>query len=175
MSSGGTYMCLAIGYADASAMITSTIANILPMVPGLSPRPARAAVHTNSAQLPFRANCEWSCQCRSVGLGFEEKVNGLGFAAGDGDFLRLLAIRLVPRSDGVLARGQIGKLEVSTLGGDRVVRILQHRERSVHPRMNVALYGDKLRLVVFVHDRRRSRWMRFVPLAVDLGQRTDVV
>jgi uncharacterized DUF497 family protein len=57
----------------------------------------------------------------SIRLGFENEVNGLRFAAGDGHGLSLLAVRFVPSSDGVAARGQVRQLELSVIGGNRIV------------------------------------------------------
>src|SRR5207248_431026 len=62
----------------------------------------------------------------SIGLGLEHKIDRSCFAACNGDFLALIAVRLVPGVDRVLARGQISKLEFSVAARNRVMRILQH-------------------------------------------------
>src|ERR1700674_3494806 len=175
MSSGGTYICVTMGYADASAMTTRTTAKILPIcaphLPGGWPgRKSFECVHSS-----FRAKCFYITETGSVGLRFEDKVCRLRFVARNGDFLALLTIGLVPSSDGVLAREQIGKIEATIFSGNRMVGVLQHRKSAVHPRMNVALHRDELHLVVLINDGRSARRLRVVPLAIDLGQRVDVV
>src|ERR1700694_503189 len=116
-----------------------------------------------------------SCEKGSIGLGFEDEVYAFGFAAGEGHFLRLLAVGLVVSGDCILARGQIGKLEATIFCGNGIVGVLQHRESAVHPWMNVTLHGDEFHLVVLVDYGRCSRGLRFVPLAVDLGEWVDVM
>src|SRR6266403_2672920 len=53
--------------------------------------------------------------------------------------------------------------------------VLEHRKRPVHPGVDVAFHGDEFHLVVLIHDGRCARRLRFVPLAVDLGERMDVM
>src|SRR6266852_9588469 len=110
-----------------------------------------------------------------VGLGFESKRDGLGFAAADGDVLGLLAVGLMPRRDGVFARGQVPEGEATTIVSYSVVGVLQHCESAVHPGMHIAFHGNEFRLVVLFADRGRSRWLRLVPFAVQLRQWMDVV
>src|ERR1700722_1232207 len=45
----------------------------------------------------------------------------------------------------------------------------------MHPRMNVALHRNELRLIVFRVDGGRAWWLRLVPLWVDFRKRVDVV
>src|ERR1700719_903497 len=104
-----------------------------------------------------------------VRLGFEDEVYALGLAARNGHFLRLLAIGLVPRGNGVLACRQIGQTEAAILSGNCMMRILQHREGPVHPGMHIALHGDKFGLIVLIDDRRRAWRLRLVPLAIYFG------
>src|SRR5258705_864213 len=115
------------------------------------------------------------CEIGSVGPGLEDEVYAFRFATGEGHFLRLLAVGLVVSGDCILARGQIGELEATIFSGNGIVGVLQHRESAVHPRMNVTLHGNEFRLVVLVDYGRSSRWLPFVPFAVDLGERVDVM
>src|SRR5271157_6667842 len=45
----------------------------------------------------------------------------------------------------------------------------------MHPRMHVALHGNEFRLVVALANRRRTRRLRFIPLAIPLRLWMNVV
>ncbi len=55
------------------------------------------------------------------------------------------------------------------------MRVLKNRESAAHPGVNVALYVNHLRLVVFRNDRRRTRRLRLIPLLVNFGERMNIV
>src|SRR5271167_3326731 len=102
----------------------------------------------------------------SIGLGLEYKRNGLCFRSANGHVLGLFTVRFLPRSDGVFPRRKITKTKLARFARHGVVGVLEDSEIAMHPRVNVALHGDEFCLVVFLDDRRCSRWLRLVPLAV---------
>src|SRR5208282_6903811 len=95
--------------------------------------------------------------------------------AGDGDLGSLSTVVLMPSGNGVLAGRQVREFEVASTLAYVVVIGLEHRELAVHPGMDVALYRNEFRFVVFCRDGRRARRLRFVPLGVDFGQGVNVV
>src|SRR5712675_451969 len=110
-----------------------------------------------------------------VGFGFEDEGDVLRLAARNAYFLRLLAISLVPGSDSVFAGRNIRQTETAIVAGNGVVRIFQDSKRAVHPWMHIAFHRNEFGLVVFVEDRRRTRGLGLVPLAVNFGQGMNVV
>src|SRR5208283_2455926 len=105
MSSGSGNLCARIGYADKMAIITSAIAKTFPIVS------ASALHHGRMKCLAIYWARKFGLMKRPspvlVGLGLKDEVDTLGFAAADGDVLRLFAVRLMPGSDGVLAWRQV--------------------------------------------------------------------
>src|SRR6266481_2680277 len=129
------------------------------------PLPASRAIHCVGCTCPIMLIIQDELPSPiSIGLGLEGEVDGFGFAATDGHFLRLITVRFLPSRDRVLPRRQICKAERPAVTCDGIVRVLHHREIPVHPRMYVALHWNKLRLVILLADGRRSRRLRLVPL-----------
>src|ERR1035438_8813188 len=85
------------------------------------------------------------------------------------DFLRLLAVLLLPRGNRVVAGRESLDLECAVLRGDREERVIEYRDVVLHPRMDVALHRERrpLRRIETLLLAVASR-LRFVPLAVDL-------
>src|SRR5437762_2598664 len=167
-------MWVTIGYADADAMITRTIANSLPM----TPRSRSQFLRTRFFVSPASAFWEESSHGRekaSIGLGFEDEVYAFCFTARNGHFLRLIAVGLVEGRHRILARRQIGQRETTVGAGDRVVGILHDRKSPMHPGMDIAFDRNEFHLVVLIGDRRSAWRLGLVPLTVDLSQRVDVM
>src|SRR5882762_4001086 len=176
ISSGITYIWVAIGYADANAMITRTTANSLPMLPHSCSQLIRGVISSFRQQSAFWwEDSPRGCERGSIGLGFEDEVYAFRFAAGDGHFLCLLAVGLVEGGYRVFARWQIGQREATVVARNRVMGILQDRKSPVHPGMDVAFHRNELHLVVLIGDGRSAWRLRLVPLTVDLSQRVDVM
>src|ERR1700686_4447363 len=91
-----------------------------------------------------------------VSLGFKGKVHIFGFGSGDSDIGGLSAIVLMPCGNCVLPRRQIRQLELARALAYLVVIGFKHNEITVHPGMDVALYGNKFFLLVFLDNRRRA-------------------
>src|SRR6266404_3519784 len=170
LSSGIHQVCIRMGMADPIAISSKTTANNLPMRRLLAKDSNRGAcrplIHANRRAL--------SKTC-SIRLGSENEVGGFCFVAADRDFLCLRPVTFMPRSQCVFSGREIGQLEFAGTIRNGVVRSLEHHEPAVHPRMNVALHGDKFWLVVFFADRRRSWWLGLIPFAIDLRQRVNIV
>src|SRR5882724_4534849 len=161
-----------MGMADPIAISSKTTANSLPMRRLLAKDPNRGAhqpvIHADRrAPSPKKAS--------SIRLGSENEVGGFCFVAADRDFLCLRPVTFMPRSQCVFSGREIGQLEFAGTIRNGVVRSLEHHEPAAHPRMNVALHGDKFWLVVFFADRRRSWWLGLIPFAIDLRQRVNIV
>src|ERR1700674_938002 len=133
------------------------------------------ATSVNYTSLEPTANSGCPCLTTLIGLRFEDEADGLCLVARNGHILRLLAVRFMPCCDRVLAGGQVRKTEAAIPAGDGVMRILQNCELAVHPRMDVALHRDELRLVEFFGKRRSPGRLRLIPLVVDLRQGVNVV
>ena len=71
--------------------------------------------------------------------------------------------------------GGIGQAETAVAGRNGVVRSAENGEIAVHPGMNIALHGDKFRLLVFRLNRRGAWRLRFIPFLIDFRQRMNVV
>src|SRR5258708_6748428 len=108
ISTGCTYMCVRMGYADASAMSVNTIANSFPTAPRFFPYLLRAHTHPSAASFRFNRSLD---PCL-VGLRLENEVDGLRLASRNRHFLRLVTVRFVPCSDRVLSRRQVGKRKI---------------------------------------------------------------
>src|SRR5215471_1985573 len=81
----------------------------------------------------------------------------------------------MPGSDGVVSGWKFGEFEASVVAGDGKKGSLEDREVALHPRMDVAFDGDEFFTLVGVGKRRRTRRLDLVPLAIDFGERMDVV
>src|SRR5580704_11291876 len=91
---------------------------------------------------------------RLVGFCFETEVDRLRLVATDSHILRLRSVILMPRSHGVLSRRQVGQRKPAAIAADGIVAGFQNCKPTVHPGMNVALYGNKLWLIELVLNRR---------------------
>src|SRR6202795_442772 len=112
---------------------------------------------------------------RLVCLRLEGKVHIFGFSSGDSNIGGLSAIVLMPCGNCVLPRRQIRQLELARALAYIVVISLKHDEITVHPGMDVALYGNKFFFLVFLHNRRGAGGLRLVPLLVHFCQGMNVV
>src|ERR1700687_1854397 len=159
-----------MGYAETSAMIVRITPNSFPIVPRIRPDETRArfmwTVTARHSYLDYLA---------SIGFSLKDKANSFGLISSDGDFLCLLAIGFVPSRDRVLTRWQVRKTEAAIPAGNGVVGILQHCEVAVHPRMDVALHRNELRLAEFFGKRRSPGRLRLIPLVIDFSQGMNVV
>src|ERR1700722_8413493 len=105
----------------------------------------------------------------------ECEVRRFCLASPYGYFLCLRSVLFLPRRYCVFARSEALQTERTVLSGHRIVRRVQHDEIPMHPRMDVALHGDELRLVVLCVNRKRASRLRLIPFRVHLRQRMDVV
>src|SRR5580700_7123603 len=174
MSAGGSQVCKTKGTAEAIAMMIMVTANSLPIVPRVRPQ-LLAGNQITESMTSCRAMAHNKRTKNLVGFRGENKTDGLGFAAANDHVLSFLAVGFVVSGNRVFARRKIGKLETAIFAGNGVVRVLEHGERAVHPRVNVALHGNHLRLVVLIDDGRRAGRLRFVPLPVNFRERVNVV
>src|SRR5260370_3781471 len=133
------------------------------------------ATPINYTVLEPTANSGCPCLATLIGLRFEDEIDGLCLVARNGHILRLIAVRFMPRRDRELAGGQVRETEATVPAGNGVVGILEHREDPMHPRMDVALHRDELRLAEFFDKRRSSRGLRLIPFVIDFGQGMNVV
>ena len=78
----------------------------------------------------------------------KDEVEGLGFPAGNGDFLLLDAIELMPCCHRIPAWRKIGKPEAAIVLGNRDMAGLKNNKISAHPGMNIAFHIDEL--LVFI-------------------------
>src|ERR1700756_312861 len=163
-----------MGTAEANAMITINTANILP------PMFPRSPVHTGYRRgvypSPEASGGGKPREIRSlIRFRFETEVDRLGFVAADVRSLSLSSVVLMPGRDRVLARRQVRQSECPAVAGDGIVIGFEYGEPSVHPGMNLALHRNKFGTVELLHDGRRARWLRFVPLRVNLRHGMDIV
>src|SRR5882762_11297007 len=135
MSAGASHVCMTMGIADRSAITKIVIAENLPIVPRLCPLQEQSIVLGCTCPIMLIIQDELPGPI-SIGLGLEGEVDGFGFAATDGHFLRLITVRFLPSRDRVLPRRQICKAERPAVTCDGIVRVLHHREIPVHPRMH---------------------------------------
>lgn len=116
---------------------------------------------------------EW--QCPFLWRSLKDKVYRSSFTAGDVYILLQSPVGLMPSGNGVLTWRKFGQLEFPVLPGDRKVGSPENDKISLHPGVNVALYGDNLFFVIRVGEGRRTFRLDPVPFPVDLRQRVDVV
>src|SRR5271156_2617845 len=102
----------------------------------------------------------------SVRCGGENEIRSLALGSGDGHILRFRTVLFLPGRYGVFPWRQSADAEASIFTSHCVVRSLQHHEVAVHPRMDVALYGDEFRLVPLRINRRRAWGLRLVPFLI---------
>src|SRR5713226_3071836 len=108
--------------------------------------------------------------------GPENEFDRLRFLGSDGNRLRGGAVLLVPSLDGVGARRQVLQREAAASAGDLEVGALEHGDVALHPRVNVALHRDGHFLAgKALRNRRSAGGLGLIPLAVELGNRMDIV
>src|SRR5690349_21208759 len=95
ISAGASHVCIKIGIADRIAMTMIVIAKNLPIIPHLCPYEGRFIAIGALAKTADQEDVPRSPT--SIGLRLEDEVDGLGFAAADGHFLRLIAVGFLPR------------------------------------------------------------------------------
>src|SRR5579862_1308964 len=144
-----------------------------------SPRAQRTFFQMRA--LSRRARAPWATSSRptlvgSGGSGLERKGDGFRFARADGDHLVLRTEGFVPSRYGVGPGRHILDGERAVFAGDLIVRIIEHGDVGLHPGMDVALHRDgDLGAREALHDRRRSRRLRFVPFAIVFGDGVNIV
>src|SRR5258706_2905524 len=116
------------------------------------------------------------CNSAVCKLSFEREVQLRRFLALYRDLLNHFAILLLPCGDGIGSRRQPLDFERTILGAHREERMSEYRDVRLHPGMNIALdrHRRPLRLIeAFL--LQVAAGLRFVPLAIDLRQRMDIV
>src|SRR5260370_40955398 len=94
------------GIADKIAITTIVIAKNLPSLPRLCPLQGQSIALGCACRITPIIGKELASPT-SVGLGLEDEVDGLSFAATNGHFLGLVPVGFLPCGDRVLARRQI--------------------------------------------------------------------
>src|ERR1700760_2321548 len=112
---------------------------------------------------------------RTSGLRGKNKIHGLWLGRRHGNVLGLRAKALVPGGQRVMPGRQFRQTEVPGIVGNREEAVLHNREVSLHPWVNVAFHRNKLFLLVGIRKGRDARRLNFVPLAINAGNRVDVV
>src|SRR5277367_2758426 len=178
MSTGIHQVCRTKNDAETSVITVRTTAKNFPIIES----PRFAALTTNHrCQHPSRCRGYTAADACSVDpsrlirCGGENEIRSLGLGSGDRHILRFRTVLFLPGRNGVFPWRQPADAEVSIFTGHCVVRSLQHHEVAVHPRMDVALYGDEFRLVPLRIYRRRAWRLRLVPFLICFRQRMDVV
>ena len=108
-------------------------------------------------------------------FGGEPEIEGKRFAGVQSDLLALGAVSFMPRGDDIMAWGEVGKREAAVLTGNGEMAGLQDDEVAFHPGVNIALDMDELFVIVGIGEGRSAGRLHLVPLAVDLGERVNVV
>src|SRR5579862_760455 len=115
-------------------------------------------------------------RAETLASGLEGNGYGLRFLRANRDRLLARPVLFVPCRDGVRAGRNVLDLERSVFSGDLEVRVAEHGDIGLHPRVHVALDRDGNFFVrEALADRCGSRRLRFVPLAVILGNGVNVV
>src|SRR5258706_6439131 len=116
------------------------------------------------------------CNSDVCKLSFEREVQLRRFLALYRDLLNHFAILLLPCGDGIGSRWQSFDLERAVFGTHREERMGKYRDVRLHPGMNIALHRHRrpLRLIEALF-LQVAAGLRFVPLAIDLRQRMDIV
>lgn len=92
---------------------------------------------------------------RSVRQNLKGKVQVSGLTGANHDFGGLGTVSLVPGRDGVFAWQEIGKGESAVAIRDSMVRVLEHSQNTIHPRVQFAADTNEFWLAE-VHDHRSS-------------------
>jgi len=111
----------------------------------------------------------------SVRLRLKNEVSGERLTIQNGDFLALRAEGLMPCGNGVFSWGKIWQRESAILSCYRKMAVFQNDKIGQHPRVDVALDGDELLLVVRVRKGWGCRRLQLVPFAIDSWHRMNIV
>jgi hypothetical protein len=125
--------------------------------------------HSQMSREVGGASTETRDNCSFLRSGLKHEIDRPRFASGDGDFLPLSPIGLMPCSDRIFAGRKFRQLELAVLSGNSKVPGFQNDKIGLHPSVNIALYGDEFFFVVRVGEWRGASRLNPVPLAVDLG------
>jgi hypothetical protein len=81
----------------------------------------------------------------------------------------------MPCGDGVITRRQVGQTEFAVLPRDGKVACFHDHELALHPRVEIAFYGNEFFLVICVRESGRCRWLDSIPFAIHFCHGMNVV
>src|ERR1700726_232687 len=173
MSSGATQVCRRMGIADAIAIKITVTAKIFAMT-FRSPKRVSIWLYKLTSRPPHYML--WRPPVTYL-FRLKGEIPARGFSRCHGHFLRLSTQVFLPSCDRVTSgRNAVNGISAAVVGGG--VWPFHYRVVAVHPGMNVAFNGNHFRCLPALHDRRRSRRLRFVPGNVPrhwIRQRMNVV
>src|SRR5690242_19907692 len=106
---------------------------------------------------------------------FEGEVEWLRFTRSNGHLLNLCSQFLLPGSDRIATRRQVLQLKIAVLVRHRKIRMLEHCDVSLHPRMHVALDWNRDLLTRKGLLKGHSVRLRHVPLPIIAGSWMDIM